>query len=110
QRLAQRLVDQGIEDEAGIGLDAGDDPLDLALGANHRPNMLDRLCALELHQTGARHRMDGVAGRIGDEVEMKASHGITRRSLWKSDKRRFCPRSAAFRPAYHTVRDNSGDP
>ena len=37
---------------------------------------IDQICSiasapLELHQAGARHRMDGVAGRVRDEVKMK---------------------------------------
>src|SRR5689334_14249883 len=110
QRLAQRLIDEGIKDKAGIGLDAGDDPLDLALGAHHRPDVLYRLCALELYEAGACDRMDRVAGCIRDEMEMEAGHGITRSRLWRSATDRFHHRSAAFLPARHTARDNSRDP
>ena len=71
QDLPQRLVDHREQDDAGIGLDPGDDALDLGAGAHHAPDMLDRLRLVELHEAGARHRMHGVAGRIGDEMQMK---------------------------------------
>jgi hypothetical protein len=36
--------------------------------------MLDRLSVLELYETGSGHRMNGLSGRIGDEVEVKPGH------------------------------------
>jgi hypothetical protein len=45
--------------------------------------MLDRLRIVELHEAGARHRMHCLAGRIRDEVKVKAAqHGKTHRTLW----------------------------
>ena len=72
QQLAQRVVDHREQHEAGIGLDPGDDPLDLAAGAHHAPDMLDRLRFVELHETGPRHRMHRFAGRIRDQMQVKA--------------------------------------
>ena len=43
QQLPELLVDQGKQDDAGIGLDAGDHAIDLAAGAHHAPDMLDRM-------------------------------------------------------------------
>jgi hypothetical protein len=39
--------------------------------------MLDRLGVLELHETGARHGMNGIAGGVGDEMKMKLGHAIS---------------------------------
>jgi hypothetical protein len=36
--------------------------------------MLDGLDILELHEAGSRHRLYGLPGRIGDEVEVKPGH------------------------------------
>src|SRR5262249_7885004 len=77
QRLTQGLVDKRIEDDAGMGGDRSNDALDLALGANHRPDMLDRLGAFELHPAGPRHRVNGIAGSIRDQMEMKPGHAIS---------------------------------
>src|SRR6266513_3817905 len=83
QGLAQRVVDEREQDEPGIGLDPGDDPLDLTARPYHAPDMLDRLRIVELHEAGARHRMHCLAGRIRDEVKVKAAqHGKTHRALW----------------------------
>ncbi len=60
-----------------MGADRCDNALDLTFGANHRPDMLDRLGALELHETGARHGMNGIAGGIGDEMKMEPGHAIS---------------------------------
>ncbi len=77
QRAAQRFIDQGEEDDAGIRLDAGDDAFDLRLGAHHRPDMLDRLGILELDEAGARDRMNGVARRVRNEMKMEARQSTT---------------------------------
>src|SRR5216684_4782146 len=72
KRAAQRLIDQGEEDNAGVGLDPGDDAVDLRLGAHHRPDMLDRLGILELNEAGARDRVNGVPRRVRHEMKVKA--------------------------------------
>jgi hypothetical protein len=46
--------------------------------------MLDRFGILELYQTGFRHRVNGIAGRIGHEMKMKAAHAIHDQNLWGS--------------------------
>jgi hypothetical protein len=37
--------------------------------------MLDRLSIVELYKAGPSHRMYGLSGGIGNEVQMKAGHG-----------------------------------
>src|SRR3546814_8349279 len=37
--------------------------------------MLDRLDAAELHEAGAGDRIDGLAGRIGDQMQVMGRHG-----------------------------------
>src|SRR5205823_11865293 len=83
QGLAQCVVDERKQDEPRIGLDPGDDSFDLTARPYHAPDMLDRLRIVELHEAGARHRMHCLAGRIRDEVKVKAAqHGTTHRTLW----------------------------
>ena len=74
QLLPKRVVYQRKENYSGIGLDPGDHPVDLAASADHAPHMLDRLRIVELHQTGARHRMNRLAGGIRNQVKVKAGH------------------------------------
>src|SRR5437763_10554661 len=83
QGLAQRVVDEREQDEPRIGLDPGDYPLELSARALYGPDILDRLRIVELHEAGARHRMHCLAGRIRDEVKVKAAqHERTHRALW----------------------------
>ncbi len=46
---AQVLVHDGEKHQARIELDAGDHPVELRLGADHGPDMLDRLHILSPH-------------------------------------------------------------
>jgi hypothetical protein len=79
--------------------------------------MLDRLGFVKLHEAGTRHRMDGIPGRIGDQVKMKPDqrHGAlapggARSTLWtewrQADEtfgliaaRDSCPRTGHADPA-----------
>ncbi len=72
QQLAQPVVHDGIEDEAGILLDAGKGAVHLARRANQRPGMLGDIVILELDQAGAHHAVDGLAGRIRYQMNVKA--------------------------------------
>jgi len=54
-----------------VGLDPGEDAIDLAARSHHAPDMLDRLGLIELDKTGAGNRMDCVSCRIGHQVQMK---------------------------------------
>ena len=42
-------------------------------GADQRPDMLDRLDLLELHEAGAGDAVDRLAGRIGDEMKVESA-------------------------------------
>jgi hypothetical protein len=53
---AYARVDEGEEDHPAIRRDALRDLVDLALGPDHRPDMLDRLAGVELHEAGAGDR------------------------------------------------------
>src|SRR5690606_28440440 len=81
ERHAQRFVDESEQHDAGVGLDSGQNPLYLALGAHHRPDVLDRLGILELDEAGTRDRVHGIAGGTGGEVAMEAAH-FAHTSLW----------------------------
>jgi hypothetical protein len=74
QHVPEPVVDQGKEDQAGVGGDPVHDLLQLPFRAHHGPSVLDRLHVLELHQTGARHGIDGFAGGVRDEMQMKELH------------------------------------
>jgi len=89
QDLAQRIVDHGEENKTPIRLDAGKDAINLAAGSHHAPDMLDCLGFIELNKAGAGDGMDGIAGRIGNEVKMKPGQrhgalapGTTGSTLW----------------------------
>jgi hypothetical protein len=111
QQLTQRVVDQRKQHEPAIGLDAGDDALDLAACPYHAPDMLDGLRAIELHETGARHRMHRVAGRVRNEMEVKAAQHVAHSELWiavpvvsgvggQSARAVICPRAAIITPRF----------
>ena len=53
--LANLIVDQRVKDKAGIGLDAYDNLVKLALVADHGPDVFICLHVLELGQSGAGH-------------------------------------------------------
>ena len=74
QQLAQRVANEREQDDPRIGLDAGDHPFDLPAGADHGPHMFDGLHILELYETGSGNRVNGLSGRIGNEVEVKPGH------------------------------------
>ena len=77
QALAQAVGDHREQDRARMRLDAGDHLGQVRVASDQRPEMLDRRDTFELRETGARNRAHGLAGRIRDEVEMYALHGIT---------------------------------
>ena len=55
QQMTKGIVDQSEEHDPRIGLDTGDDPVDLAAGAHHAPNMFNGLGVVELHETCPSH-------------------------------------------------------
>jgi hypothetical protein len=69
--VANRGVDHGGEDHAGIGGDAGDNPFDLAQGPYQPPGMGDRFDEIELDETGSRDGGNGFSGGIGHEVQVE---------------------------------------
>ena len=80
--------------------------------------MLDRLGVFELHEASTRHRVDRIAGRVRDEVEMKARHGPFPAGLWiiagkpgwdrrDSGRARCSPRRPPTSPASYAIEDKS---
>ena len=59
-----RRVDQGVDDEAGLGGDLVQHAIEMAFGSHHRPEMLDRLDALELGEAGLGDILQRLAGGI----------------------------------------------
>jgi hypothetical protein len=77
QRLAKRVADQGEQNDTPVCLNPGEDAIDLSTRADHAPDMLNRLRAIELHKTGSRHGVNRFSGGIGNEMQMKARHKRT---------------------------------
>ena len=78
QKGAKLRVDQGEHDDPGLGLDMGQYATELAFRADERPQMLDGIHALELCRRGPRYRNAGLAGGVGDQVQVEAPHGFAR--------------------------------
>ena len=68
---AHGVVDDGEEDHPGLGVDGRENLLELTLGPDHRPQVLDPFHPLELDEAGTRDVTEGLTGRVGDEMEMK---------------------------------------
>src|ERR1700745_3701446 len=64
QQLPKSVVHQGKEDDPWICLDPRDHSIDLAAFADHTPDMFDRLSIVKLDETGPRHGVTRLAGRI----------------------------------------------
>jgi hypothetical protein len=62
QQLTQSVVDHREQNNPGIGFNSGYHPVNLAAGAHHAPDMLDRLSIVELHKAGPSDRMYGFSG------------------------------------------------
>ena len=67
-------VDESEHHHTGLGFDMGENPLQLTLGADQRPQVLDRIHALELRRRRARYGDAGLAGGVRDQMQMKPSH------------------------------------
>ena len=75
----KRLVDHGIENDAGVLLDVLQNALQLALRAHKRMHVLDRADVLILHGRSLRDRDQRLACRIRNEVHVE--HARQRHSL-----------------------------
>ena len=75
---AELRVDQGEHNDPWLGLDMGEDATELAFGTDKRPQMLDGIHAMELCRRGPRNRNTGLAGGVGDQVQVEAPHGLAR--------------------------------
>ena len=62
----------------GSGLDMGEDAPELAFGPHQRPQVLDRVDVLELRRGRTRDGDAGLAGGVGDQVQVKAPHDVAR--------------------------------
>ena len=74
QRLTKCIADQGEQNDTPICFDPGDNPIDLTARPDHAPDMLNRLRAIELHEAGPGHGMNGFSGGIRNEMEMETRH------------------------------------
>ena len=72
---ADGAVDQGVEDEARPPLDIVEHPVEMAFGADHRPEMADRLDIVELGEAGLGDHLQRLAGRIREQMEMQRLPG-----------------------------------
>jgi hypothetical protein len=67
-------IDESEQDWSWFFRDSLKRFFDLALGANQHPGMLDRLDALELDRTGPGHRIDRLAGCVGNKMHVTNRH------------------------------------
>ena len=65
------LVDEGVKHNAWIGFHFRQRVIELLLIANERKHMLDRRHGRVLGGGGASHGEQSLAGRIGNEMQMK---------------------------------------
>ena len=74
--MAEVLIDQREEDDAGRRLDLGDGAVELRPGPDQRVDVLDRRHVLVLGRDGTAGRDQRLAGRIRDQVQVEivASH------------------------------------
>jgi hypothetical protein len=81
QMAGKLRIDQGIEDDTRRRLDLAYNAVDLPDAAHHRMDMLDRPHIGVLGSRRPRHRQQGLAGRIRNQMDVKkvlaAWHGPT---------------------------------
>jgi hypothetical protein len=68
---AQLVVDDGVDHHPGRFLDVGQGALQLSLRANKGVDVLDGQDVLEPGADGARQGVQGLAGRIGDQMNVE---------------------------------------
>ena len=68
---ADVAVDHGVEDEARPPLDIVEHAVEMAFGAHHRPEMVQRLDIVELGEAGLGDHVQRLAGGIGQEMEVE---------------------------------------
>ena len=93
-RADQILFQQGEQHDAGRFLDFIEHAIELLLAAHQRIDMFDRRHIGVLRRHRPRHRDQGLAGRIGDQVKMKIVAGrghrdpcVSCESLWSLTER-----------------------
>ena len=74
--LGQLLIDDGVEHDARRGLDVLQHPLELAVAAHQRMDVLDgaHLRILHPHRLGDRDQR--LAGRVGDHMQVESAGSI----------------------------------
>ncbi len=78
EMLAQRVIDERIENDPRVGLDLLQRMIELLLVPEQRKNVLDRGHGRELRSRRAADRKQGLAGRVRDEMQMKIAFGVRR--------------------------------
>ena len=74
QEDAELWIDEGVHHHATLSLHMVEHLAQLALGTHQGPQVLDRIHALKLRRGRARDGDAGLAGGIGDQVQMKPLH------------------------------------
>src|SRR5262249_13151849 len=117
QPFGELTVKQRIEHDPRRALDLAEHPIKLLVAANERINVLDRRYGQILRRSRTRHRSQGLAGGIGQEVKVKVTAravGHYRLDLWIGGEQAMPGRFAqAFRrptraspsPAMHSRAD-----
>ena len=78
QRLANLRIHQRVDDQPRPLQHLRQHAIEMPGGADHRPEMLDRLHPVELRDAGLGDRLQRLAGRIRKEMEVK-THAVTLR-------------------------------
>ena len=74
--LDELLIDDGVEHDARRRLDVLQNPLELALAAYQRMDVLDGAHLRILHPHGLGHRNQRLAGRVGDHMQVESAGSI----------------------------------
>jgi hypothetical protein len=79
---ADVAVHQGEEDEARPPLDIVEHPVEMSFRTHHRPEVTKHLDIVELGEACLGDHLEGLAGGVGEEVEMELAQRLS--ALWKS--------------------------
>ena len=75
QPIADIQTCEGKQHQARIGRDITQNPFQMLLRTDHRPEVAHHVCAFALGQGGLGDHLERFAGGIRDEVDVKAGHG-----------------------------------
>ena len=102
QPLGQLRLEQRVEHDARRGLDLGQHPVELLARAHQRMHVLDRRHRGILRRRRARDRDQGLAGRVGDQMQMEIIGAALRHVITAGHPVERWGGGHAFRPGAST--------